>query len=103
MVDEGITFADLKGTLEYFAKHCFGPETKVRLRPSYFPFVEPGAEVDVLFKRPGKDKPEWIEILGAGMVHPQVLRNVGIDAEKYTGFAFGMGIERIIMVREQIG
>jgi len=111
-VDANITFADLKGTLEYFAKHYFDAETKVRFSPSYFPFVEPGAEMSVLcFGCRGTKKKDngdpcslckgsgWIEMLGAGMVHPQVLRNVGIDPEKNTGFAFGMGVERIIMTR----
>lgn len=95
-IDKNITFADLKGTLSHFARQYFGTKTKVRFRPSYFPFVEPGAEMDVEWGR------GWLEMLGAGMVHPQVLRNVGYDPEKYTGFAFGMGIERIVMTRYQI-
>ncbi|MPN08286.1 Phenylalanine--tRNA ligase alpha subunit [bioreactor metagenome] len=103
VVDRGITMGDLKGTLDLFAKKMFGPETKTRLRPHHFPFTEPSAEVDVscfvcggagcrLCKNEG-----WIEILGAGMVHPNVLRRCDIDPEIYTGFAFGMGIERIVM------
>ncbi len=113
-VDRDVSFADLKGTLTTFAKAYFGAETRARFRPSYFPFVEPGAEMDMqcfacrgakrinnapcsLCKATG-----WIEMLGAGMVHPQVLRNVGYDPEKYTGFAFGMGIERIVMTRAKV-
>jgi phenylalanyl-tRNA synthetase alpha chain len=127
-VAEGITFADLKGTLAAFARAYFGPGTKTRFRPSYFPFVEPGAEVDVSCSicggtgriperagRPGGPHPPgtitgtrrcgtcketgWLEVLGAGMVHPKVLRNGGIDPSKNTGFAFGMGIERLAMLR----
>jgi phenylalanyl-tRNA synthetase alpha chain len=101
-VDEGLSFADLKGTLESFAKAMFGPEQRIRLVPSYFPFVEPGAQVDVSCFICGGTGCRvcgngWIEILGAGMVHPAVLENVGYDPERYTGFAFGMGIERIAM------
>jgi len=103
-VDEGITFADLKGTLEAFAKALFGPEQRVRFSPSYFPFVEPGAQVDVSCFRCGGTGCRtcgngWIEMLGAGMVHPAVLENVGYDPERYTGFAFGMGFERVAMIR----
>ena len=99
VVDKGITMGDLKGTLEMFARRMFGPETKIRFRPHHFPFTEPSAEVDVsCFVCGGKGcrlcKGEgWIEILGAGMVHPFVLSNCGIDPEVYSGFAFGMGIE----------
>ena len=104
-VDEGITFADLKGTLETFAQAVFGEGQRVRLVPSYFPFVEPGAQVDVsCFVCGGSGcgtckSSGWIEMLGAGMVHPQVLENVGYDSERFTGFAFGMGLERVAMVR----
>lgn len=103
-VDEGISFADLKGTLEAFARALFGPERRVRLVPDYFPFVEPGAQVAVsCFLCDGGGcrvcGNGWIELLGAGMVHPKVLENCGYDAERYTGFAFGMGIERVAMVR----
>ncbi len=138
-VDDGITFADLKGTLAAFARAYFGPGTKTRFRPSYFPFVEPGAEVDVscsicggtgripvraqgqaaepapqrtggpggsvappagATKRCGTCKETgWLEVLGAGMVHPKVLENGGIDAKRYSGFAFGMGVERLAMLR----
>ncbi len=105
VVDKGITMGDLKGTLEVFAKKMFGEETKIRFRPHHFPFTEPSAEVDVsCFVCGGKGcrlcKGEgWIEILGAGMVHPFVLSNCGIDPEVYSGFAFGLGIERITMAR----
>jgi phenylalanyl-tRNA synthetase alpha chain len=140
-VDEGITFADLKGTLSAFARAFFGPGTKTRFRPSYFPFVEPGAEVDVSCsicggtgripvvraqgqanepaperaggsggREPQASAPQtrrcgtcketgWLEVLGAGMVHPKVLENVGFDPKRYTGFAFGMGVERMAMLR----
>ncbi|HLB62529.1 MAG TPA: phenylalanine--tRNA ligase subunit alpha [Actinomycetota bacterium] len=103
-VDERISFADLKGTLEAFARSMFGPDQQVRLNPTYFPFVEPGAEVEVsCFHCGGTGCPVcgngWLELLGAGMVHPRVLENCGYDAERYTGFAFGLGIERVAMVR----
>ncbi|HXF72620.1 MAG TPA: phenylalanine--tRNA ligase subunit alpha [Actinomycetota bacterium] len=104
-VDEGISFADLKGTLLAFAKAVFGEETRVRMNPDYFPFVEPGAELEVscfLCRGAGCRTCKgtgWIEMLGCGMVHPNVLRNVGYDPERYTGFAFGMGLERVTMVR----
>ncbi len=103
VVDKGITMSDLKGTLETFARRFFGEDTKIRFRPHHFPFTEPSAEVDVsCFACGGKGcrvcKGEgWIEILGAGMVHPFVLKNCGIDPEVYSGFAFGMGIERVAM------
>ena len=105
VVDKGVTMADLKGTLEAFAKQMFGEETKIRFRPHHFPFTEPSAEVDVsCFVCGGKGcrvcKNEgWIEILGAGMVHPFVLSNCGIDPNEYSGFAFGMGIECVAMTR----
>jgi phenylalanyl-tRNA synthetase alpha chain len=103
-VDEGISFSDLKGTLEAFARAMFGADRRVRLNPDYFPFVEPGAQVAVsCFLCDGAGcrvcGNGWIELLGAGMVHPKVLENCGYDAERYTGFAFGMGIERVAMVR----
>ncbi len=108
LVDEGITFADLKGTLERFHKQFFGEKTKTRLRPSFFPFVEPGAEVDVscvfcdgagcrICKGTG-----WVEVMGAGMVHPNLYSFVKYDPERYTGFAFGGGIERYTMLRYNI-
>ena len=105
VVDKGITMGDLKGMLETFAKQMFGENTKIRFRPHHFPFTEPSAEVDVsCFVCGGKGcrvcKGEgWIEILGAGMVHPNVLSGCGIDPEVYSGFAFGMGIERIVMIK----
>jgi len=104
-VDENVSVAHLKYTLEVFAKRIFGPERKIRLRPSYFPFTEPSFEVDVSCGIcNGKGCPSckytgWLEILGAGMVHPNVFKNVGYDPEKYTGFAFGMGVERITMLK----
>lgn len=93
LVDEGVTFSHLKGVLEEFARHIFGEGVKTRFRPSYFPFTEPSAEVDIYGDN------GWLEILGCGMVHPAVLENVGIDSRKYSGFAFGMGVERIAMLR----
>lgn len=96
VVDEGITMADLKGTLDHFAKSIFGIDVITRLRPSFFPFTEPSAEVDIFFND------RWIEWGGCGMVNPRVLANCGIDTEKYSGFAFGMGLERTLMVRHQI-
>jgi phenylalanyl-tRNA synthetase alpha chain len=103
-VDEGLSFADLKGTLEAFARAMFGPDQRVRMNPDYFPFVEPGAQVAISCFRCGGAGCAlcgngWIEILGAGMVHPRVLENCGYDAERYTGFAFGMGIERVALLR----
>lgn len=105
LVDEGITMADLKGTLDSFAKQLFGTSTKTKFRPHHFPFTEPSAEMDVsCFKCGGKGcrvckGSGWIEILGCGMVHPNVLKVGGLDTEKYTGFAFGMGVERAAMLK----
>lgn len=104
-VDKNVSFADLKQTLYHFAKEMFGKDTKIRLRPSFFPFTEPSAEIDIscfichgagcnICKHTG-----WVEIAGSGMVHPNVLRNSGVDPEEFTGFAFGMGIERVTMLR----
>ncbi|MGH7392770.1 MAG: phenylalanine--tRNA ligase subunit alpha [Candidatus Rokuibacteriota bacterium] len=104
-VDRHITMGDLKGTLALFARQMFGPRSKVRFRPSFFPFTEPSAEVDVLCFLCGGDgcrvckQSGWLEILGSGMVHPRVLQNVGYDPEEVTGWAFGMGIERIAMLK----
>jgi len=104
-VDENVSFADLKQTLLYFAKELFGENTRIRLRPSYFPFTEPSAEMDVSCSICGGKGCNvckysgWLEILGCGMVDPNVLKACNIDSEKYTGFAFGMGIERITMLR----
>jgi len=113
LVDERVSFAELKGVLTEFARRLYGPSTPVRFRPSYFPFVEPGAEADVgcvfcsvedgtrascrVCKGTG-----WLEILGCGMIHPDVLTHCGIDPERYTGFAFGMGVERVLMLRYNI-
>lgn len=108
VIDKNITFADLKGTLAEFAKELFGESTKVKFRPHHFPFTEPSAEVDVsCFKCGGKGcrfckGSGWIEILGCGMVHPKVLRMSGIDPEEYSGFAFGMGLERIALLKYEI-
>ena len=108
VIDKNITFADLKGTLQEFAKELFGPETKTKFRPHHFPFTEPSAEVDVsCFKCGGKGcrfckGSGWIEILGCGTVHPNVLRMCGIDPEVYTGFAFGVGLERIALLKYEI-
>lgn len=107
-VDKNVGFADLKQTLYHFAKEMFGQDTKIRLRPSFFPFTEPSAEIDVsCFICKGKGcnvckHSGWVEIAGSGMVHPNVLANCGIDPEEYTGFAFGMGIERITMLRYRV-
>lgn len=101
-VNEGLTMAHLKGTLDHFARAMFGPEAKTRLRPSFFPFTEPSAEMDLWFPQK-KGGPGWIEWGGCGMVNPNVLRASGIDPEKYTGFAFGMGLERTLMLRHGIG
>src|SRR5262245_27871231 len=104
-VDRDISMADLRGTLELFARELFGPDSRIRFRPSFFPFTEPSAEVDVLcFACKGAGcrlckASGWLEILGSGMVHPQVLRTVGYDPEEVTGWAFGMGVERIAMLR----
>jgi phenylalanyl-tRNA synthetase alpha chain len=107
-IDENVSFADLKQTLLYFAREMFGKEIKIRLRPSYFPFTEPSAELDVSCKIcAGKGcnvckYTGWLEVLGCGMVHPNVLEACGIDSSKYTGFAFGMGIERAAMLKYQV-
>lgn len=93
MVGEHVSFADLKGVLHDFIRNFFEEDLEVRFRPSYFPFTEPSAEVDI------RGESGWLEVLGSGMVHPQVLENVGIDSERYTGFAFGMGVERLAMLR----
>ena len=104
-VDARITMADLKGTLDLFAREMFGPRSRIRFRPSFFPFTEPSAEVDVLCFLCGGEgcrvckQSGWLEILGSGMVHPNVLRTVGYDPEEVTGWAFGMGIERIAMLK----
>lgn len=95
-VDKGVHMGHLKGTIEYFFSQFFAGDVEIRLRPSYFPFVEPGVEVDMMLKNSdSKLANRWIEIMGAGMVHPNVLRNCGIDPAVYSGFAFGMGIDRL--------
>ena len=96
VIDRGITMADLKGTLDYFAQAMFGPDVKTRLRPSFFPFTEPSAEVDFFFNG------RWVEWGGCGMVNPKVLQVCGIDTDEFSGFAFGMGLERTLMVRHGI-
>ena len=101
-VDKNLTMEHLKGTLDHFARAMFGPEAKTRLRPSYFPFTEPSAEMDLWFPQK-KGGPGWIEWGGCGMVNPEVLRNAGVDPDVYSGFAFGMGIERTLMLRHGIG
>jgi phenylalanyl-tRNA synthetase alpha chain len=108
LVDRGVSFGDLKGTLTAFAHQMFDAETSVRFRPSFFPFTEPSAEVDircVICRGKGCrvcSQTGWIEILGSGMVHPAVLQMVNYDTEVYTGFAFGMGVERIAMLKYRI-
>jgi phenylalanyl-tRNA synthetase alpha chain len=108
LVDVGITFADLKGTLRHFIDRCFGPQTPMRLRPSFFPFTEPSAEVDIgciFCAQKGCrvcSQTGWLEILGSGMVDPNVFKSSGIDPERYTGFAFGLGVERIAMLKYRI-
>ena len=108
VIDKNVTFADLKGTLQQWAREFFGPETKVKFRPHHFPFTEPSAEVDVTcFKCGGKGcrmckGSGWIEILGCGMVHHKVLSDCGIDPEEYSGFAFGIGLERITLLKYEI-
>ena len=107
-IDEGVTFADLFGTMNTFLCKLFGKEVPTRFRPSYFPFVEPGMEVDVsCFLCDGKGcsvckKTGWLEVAGAGMIHPGVLENCGIDSEKYSGYAWGMGLERLVMIKHGI-
>lgn len=105
VVDKNVTLRDLKGTLEYIASHMFGPQTQVRFRPSFFPFTEPSVEVDVTCSNCGGKGCSlckgtgWIELLGAGMVNPFVLENCGIDSKKYNGFAFGIGMDRVAMIK----
>ncbi len=101
VVGEGVSLANLKGTLDRFFKEYLSEDAQVRFRPSFFPFTEPSVEVDVWFTPSGKEG-RWLEVMGAGMVHPQVLENVGIDSKKYQGFAFGVGIERLVMVKHGV-
>jgi phenylalanyl-tRNA synthetase alpha chain len=98
LIDETSSFADLKGTLSEFVRAFFERDFEMRFRPSYFPFTEPSAEVDIAWQQPDGST-RWLEVLGCGMVHPNVLRNCGIDPERYTGFAFGLGVERFAMLR----
>lgn len=99
LVDETSSFADLKGTLKQFVDAFFERDFAMRFRPSYFPFTEPSAEVDIAWDRGDGSAPGWLEVLGCGMVHPNVLKNCGIDPERYSGFAFGLGVERFAMLR----
>ncbi|WP_457949405.1 phenylalanine--tRNA ligase subunit alpha [Pseudarthrobacter sp. alpha12b] len=101
-IDRNLSMADLRGTLEHFARQMFGDEAQIRLRPNYFPFTEPSAELDI-FHPGAKGGPAWIEWGGCGMVNPDVLRAAGIDPDVYSGFAFGMGIERTLMFRNEVG
>ncbi|MCK5862387.1 MAG: phenylalanine--tRNA ligase subunit alpha [Candidatus Hydrogenedentes bacterium] len=106
LVDKNITFADLKGTLMHFLHTFFGKDIQVRFRPHFFPFTEPSAEVDILWtardRHTGEMKSKWLEILGCGMVHPEVFKRVSYDYESYSGYAFGLGIDRIAMVRHAV-
>ena len=105
VVDESCTFSDLKGMVQGFLNALFGRELTLRFRPSYFPFTEPSAEVDIYYpvvdRQTGEltGEMDWMEVLGCGMVHPNVLKNVNIDAERYTGYAFGIGLDRLAMLR----
>jgi phenylalanyl-tRNA synthetase alpha chain len=105
MVGEDVSLANLKWMLEEFFKRFLGKGSEIRFRPSYFPFVEPGVEVDLRTRtgadqtRTGADKEKWLEVVGAGMVHPNVLKNVNIDSKKYQGFAFGMGLDRLMIIK----
>ena len=108
LVDKGIHIGHLRATLEHMIRRLFGQEAQMRMRPSFFPFTEPSAEADVLCFKCGGDgcrfckQGGWLEILGSGMVHPNVLRNVGYDPEEVTGWAFGMGVERIAMLKHEV-
>lgn len=103
LVAEQVTFADLKGVLQEFVNAFFERELEIRLRPSYFPFTEPSAEVDVRWDKGDGSEPGWLEVLGCGMVHPNVLNHCGVDSEKYVGYAWGMGVERFAMLRYGVG
>ncbi|HKL51740.1 MAG TPA: phenylalanine--tRNA ligase subunit alpha [Wenzhouxiangellaceae bacterium] len=102
LVDEDVTFADLKGLLSTFVNTYFEDELEMRLRPSYFPFTEPSAEVDIRWRNADGTPGRWLEVLGCGMVHPNVLENCGVDAERFTGYAFGLGVERFAMLRYRV-
>jgi phenylalanyl-tRNA synthetase alpha chain len=99
LVERNVSFADLKSTIEEFLQVFFERELQVRFRPSYFPFTEPSAEVDIEWGRDASGKIRWLEVMGCGMVHPKVFENAGIDSETYSGFAFGLGVERLTMLR----
>jgi phenylalanyl-tRNA synthetase alpha chain len=99
LVEEKISFADLKSTIEAFLRVFFERDLAVRFRPSYFPFTEPSAEVDIEWGRDAGGNIKWLEVMGCGMVHPKVFEYAGIDSEKYSGFAFGLGVERLAMLR----
>ena len=98
VVDKNVTMVDLKSTILQFVKAYFGQDTQIRFRPSFFPFTEPSAEIDMMFEQ-GKNAGKWLEISGSGQVHPTVIRNMGLDPERYIGFAFGSGLERLTMLR----
>jgi phenylalanyl-tRNA synthetase alpha chain len=98
MIDKNTTFANLIGSLKHFAKEIFGDDIKIRFTPSYYPFVEPGMDMGIWWEN-GKGKGKWLEILGSGMIHPKVLENMKIDPEIWSGFAFGMGIDRLMMIK----
>jgi len=102
LVDEGVSFADLKGMLSTFVNAYFEDDLEMRLRPSYFPFTEPSAEVDIRWRNADGSHERWLEVLGCGMVHPKVLENCGIDSERYTGYAWGLGVERFAMLRYRV-
>ncbi|QKK02770.1 MAG: phenylalanine--tRNA ligase subunit alpha [Pseudomonadota bacterium] len=102
LVDRDVTFADLKGMLSDFVNAFFEDDLEMRLRPSYFPFTEPSAEVDVRWRNPDGTPGQWLEVLGCGMVHPNVLANCGVDPEQYTGYAWGLGVERFAMLRYRV-
>ncbi|MEX0914956.1 MAG: phenylalanine--tRNA ligase subunit alpha, partial [Wenzhouxiangellaceae bacterium] len=102
LVDEGVTFADLKGLLATFVNAYFEDELEMRLRPSYFPFTEPSAEVDIRWRNADGTPGRWLEVLGCGMVHPNVLDNCGVDSERFTGYAWGLGVERFAMLRYRV-
>jgi phenylalanyl-tRNA synthetase alpha chain len=102
LVDEDVSFADLKGLLATFVNTYFEDELEMRLRPSYFPFTEPSAEVDIRWRSADGGPGRWLEVLGCGMVHPNVLQNCGVDPERYTGYAFGLGVERFAMLRYRV-
>jgi|ERR1035437_2403061 phenylalanyl-tRNA synthetase alpha chain len=101
-IDKEVSLAHLKGTLEYAFKKIFGPESEIRFRPSFFPFVEPGVEVDVKWRKNGETEAKWLEVLGAGLVHPTVLQSGGLDPKEWQGFAFAFGVDRIVMLKHGI-